>query len=191
MGWREAAFVPITHFVRRSPALPAFGLRVCVFLIAALLALLSAPANGLAADAFQKDQTPLTGLEETDTAAAPDSGSSLGRLVIGMLVVGALVVGLRWFIKRTNRDRSPRQTGSLEVVATTPLAQNRAVHLIRVGDELVLVGSAEHGVTQLRVYDAAETRALDARLDADTFTETSAGAGVGQLLGDLRKRTAR
>ena len=55
----------------------------------------------------------------------------------------------------------------------------------------MLVGSAENGVTQLRVYDAAETRSLDALLDADTFTATTVGGGVGQLLGDLRKRTAR
>ena len=161
-----------------------------MFLLAALVAALCAPATALA-EAFQKDQTPLTGLDGGDTAAAPDTGSSLGRLVIGMLIVGALVLGLRWFLKRTNRERSIQATGSLQVVATTPLAQNRAVHLVRVGDELVLVGSAEHGVTQLRVYSAAEARTLDAQLSADDFVDTNGGKGVGQLLGDLRRRTAR
>jgi flagellar protein FliO/FliZ len=111
--------------------------------------------------------------------------------VIGMLIVGALVVGLRWFLKRTNKERSVQATGSLKVVATTPLAQNRAVHLLRVGDELVLVGSAEQGVTPLRVYSGAEARTLDAQLNADDFVDTNGGTGVGQFLGDLRRRTAR
>jgi flagellar protein FliO/FliZ len=162
-----------------------------VLVFGALLALaLCAPTAALA-EAFQKDQTPLTGLGGSESASAPDTGSSLGRLVIGMLVVGALIFALRWFLKRTNRDRSVQATGSLEIVATTPLAQNRAVHLIRVGDELVLVGSAEQGVTPLRVYNAAEARTLDATLNADTFVDTNGGRGVGQLLGDLRRRTAR
>jgi flagellar biosynthetic protein FliO len=159
--------------------------------LAALLALW-APSTALGAEAFQKDQTPLTGLTETETSAASESGAGLGRLVIGMLIVGALVLALRWFVKRANRTKSPQALGGLEVVATTPLAQNRAVHLIRVGDELVLVGSAEQGVNQLRVYTAAEARTLEQQLNADEqFVETGAGLGVGQLLGDLRKRTAR
>ena len=164
-------------------------------LACAALAFLIAPAGALAADGFKKDTTPLpsdlTG-SDTASAAASDGGSGLGRLVFGLVVVVGLVLALRWFVKRANRDRtSPVPTGSLEVVATTPLAQNRAVHLIRVGDELVLVGSAEQGVTQLRVYSAAESRALDQTMNAgEQFVETSS-PGVGQILGDLRKRTAR
>jgi flagellar biosynthetic protein FliO len=174
--------------VRRSPAHRSLGLRL--LLVAALLALW-APSTALAAEAFQKDQTPLTGLSETEPTAAAEGGAGLGRLVVGMLIVGALVLALRWFVKRANRTKSPQALGGLEVVATTPLAQNRAVHLIRVGDELVLVGSAEQGVNQLRVYSAGEARTLEAQLNAaEPFTETG-GLGVGQLLGDLRKRTAR
>jgi flagellar protein FliO/FliZ len=191
MGWRGGVFRTDGPSVRRSPAHPLLGLRVRVLAFAALVvAALGTPA-GAYAEAFKKDTTPLTGLGEPETAATPDTGSSLGRLVIGMLIVGALVVGLRWFLKRANRDRGVKATGSLTVVATTPLAQNRAVHLIRVGDELVLVGSAEQGVTPLRVYSAAETRTLDAQLNADEFVDTNGGNGVGQLLGDLRRRTAR
>ena len=46
------------------------------------------------------------------------------------------------------------------MVATTQLAANRSLHLLRVGDELILVGAAEHGVTPLRVYNAGEAAAL-------------------------------
>jgi flagellar protein FliO/FliZ len=159
------------------------------------LAFLTAPAGALAADSFKKDTTPLpsdlTGTETT--TAASDGGSGVGRLIFGLIVVVGLVLALRWFVKRANRDRtSPTATGSLEVVATTPLAQGRAVHLLRVGDELVLVGSAEQGVTPLRVYSSSEARNLEQTLDAAApFVDTSGGAGIGTFLHDLRKRTAR
>ena len=161
----------------------------------AALAFLIAPAGALAADGFKKDTTPLpTDLTGSDTAsaAASDGGSGLGRLVFGLVVVVGLVLALRWFVKRANRTKSPQALGGLEVVATTPLAQNRAVHLIRVGDELVLVGSGEQGVTPLRVYTPSEARHLEQTLDAAApFVETSGGAGIGSFLHDLRKRTAR
>jgi flagellar protein FliO/FliZ len=165
-------------------------------LACAALAFLIAPAGALAADGFKKDTTPLpSDLTGTDTAstAASDGGSGIGRLVFGLIVVVGLVLALRWFVKRANRDRtSPDATGSLQVVATTPLAQGRAVHLLRVGDELVLVGSAEQGVTPLRVYSSSEARNLEQTLDAaGPFVETSGGAGIGSFLHDLRKRTAR
>jgi flagellar protein FliO/FliZ len=158
------------------------------------LAFLIAPAGALAAESFKKDTTPLpsdlTGTETT--SAASDGGSGVGRLIFGLVVVVGLVLALRWFVKRANRDRSPQGTGSLEVVATTPLAQGRAVHLLRVGDELVLVGSAEQGVTPLRVYSSSEARTLEQTLDAaGPFVDTSGGAGIGTFLHDLRKRTAR
>jgi flagellar protein FliO/FliZ len=160
----------------------------------AALAFLCTPAGALAADSFKKDTTPLpTDLTGGDSAAAAsDGGSGVGRLVFGLIVVVGLVLALRWFVKRANRDRSPQGAGSLQVVATTALAQGRSVHLLRVGDELVLVGSAEHGVTPLRVYTPAEARTLEQTLDGQ-FVETggSAGAGVGSFLHDLRKRTAR
>jgi flagellar protein FliO/FliZ len=158
------------------------------------LAFLIAPAGALAAESFEKDTTPLpSDLTSTETtAAASDGGSGVGRLIFGLVVVVGLVLALRWFVKRANRDRTPQSTGSLEVVATTPLAQGRAVHLLRVGDELVLVGSAEQGVTPLRVYSPSEARTLEQTLDAAApFVGTSGGAGIGTFLHDLRKRTAR
>ena len=163
-------------------------------LVIGALTFLCAPAGAHAADAFEKDQTPLpsdlTGGADA-TSAATEGGSSVGRLMLGLLIVVGLLLALRWFVKRTNRERSPQATGSLQVVATTPLAQGRAVHLLRVGDELVLVGSAEHGVTPLRVYGPNEARTLEQIMSSDTFVDTSGGAGIGGLLGDLRKRTAR
>jgi flagellar protein FliO/FliZ len=152
--------------------------------------------TGALADAFKKDQTPLPSDlsgSDTTTAAAGGGGAGIGRLVLGLLIVVGLVLGLRWFLKRANRERSHQAAGSLQVVATTPLAQGRAVHLLRVGDELVLVGSAEHGVTPLRVYGPAEARTLEQSLGADGFGDATggSGSGIGGMLGGLRRRTAR
>ena len=57
------------------------------------------------------------------------------------------------------RGRAPPARG-LETVATLPLGPNRSLHLVRAGDELVLVGVAEHGVTPIRTYSEDEARAL-------------------------------
>src|SRR5919199_1572418 len=45
---------------------------------------------------------------------------------------------------------------SLESLATLPLGTNRALHLVRAGTEVVLLGSAEHGVTPIRRFSEAE-----------------------------------
>ena len=45
-------------------------------------------------------------------------------------------------------------------LATLPLGPNRSLHLVRAGDEVVLVGAGEHGVTPIRTYTQAEARAL-------------------------------
>lgn len=171
--------------MRRSPA-PLLGLRV---LALAVLVLLCTPSPALA-EQFQKDKTPLTGLGGSAEAAPASSGSGIGRLVLGLAIVAGLVLGLRWLLKRANRSKSPQATGALQIVATTSLAQNRFVHLIRVGNELVLVGSAEQGITPLRVYEAAEARTLETSIGIEPFVDTGS-AGVSGLLGDLRRRTAR
>ena len=46
-------------------------------------------------------------------------------------------------------------SGVIDVVATTTLAQGRALHLVRVGDELVLVGATEQSITRLGDVDAS------------------------------------
>ena len=45
-------------------------------------------------------------------------------------------------------------------VATLPLGTNRALHLVRAGGEIVLLGAAEHSVTPIRRYSEDEARAL-------------------------------
>jgi flagellar biogenesis protein FliO len=48
----------------------------------------------------------------------------------------------------------------IDVVTTTPLGPNRSLHLVRVGEELVLIGSTDHSVTSLARLGVDESSAL-------------------------------
>jgi flagellar biosynthetic protein FliO len=162
------------------------------------------PALG-AAPAFKRDTTPLPSdiSGGTDGAHAAVSAGSTGgsalRMLLGLAIVLGLIFAIYKFMKRSadKNDKTVRAHGEMQVVASTPLAQSRALHLVRVGEELVLVGSSEQGVTRIRVYgpDAARRLGFDPYGDGGTFTPTSSptdrpGFG-GSLVETLRKMTAR
>jgi flagellar biogenesis protein FliO len=84
----------------------------------------------------------------------------------------------------------------MTVIASTPLAQARSLHLVRVGEELVLVGAAEQSVTPIRVYSAEESRRLVPAGDEGGLQPLRSGEGDrpgpgAALLDALRKLTAR
>jgi len=171
------------------------GYRIALRSVAATVVVTLLSPELALADSFQRDRTPLpsavTGVKAG--SASSSSGSGFGRLAIGLVVVLALIFAIRWLVRRSNGAKLPGGTGKLAVVATTPLGPNRAVHLLRVGPELVLLGSAEQSVTALRVYDAAETAALVAALEPEEQFAPLAGPAAGRpgFVDELRKRTAR
>jgi flagellar biogenesis protein FliO len=163
------------------------------------------PAFG-AAPAFKRDTTPLSsdisgGTDGGHTAvSAGSTGGSALRMLLGLAIVLGLIFVIYKFMKRSadKNDKTIRAHGTeMAVVASTPLAQSRALHLVRVGEELVLVGSSEQGVTRIRVYgpDAVRRLGFDPYGDGGTFTPTSSPTdrpGFGtSLVETLRKLTAR
>jgi flagellar protein FliO/FliZ len=127
------------------------------------------------------DGTPHVGL---------DVGGGLLRGVIGFaVVIGTILVIAK--VLKTNQKRKQgylprgrgRDGGLVEVISTTPLGPNRQLHLVRIGDEVILVGSGEGGITPLRKFDEDEAIALgvvdpaDAQLEGG-FADALAGAGV-------------
>jgi flagellar protein FliO/FliZ len=120
-------------------------------------------------------------------------------MVIGLAIVLGLIYGIYRLLKKfSGRDATVRDIGAMEVVATTQLSPARALHLLRVGDELVLVGSAEHGVTPIRVYSAEEARRLEVEspsppslAPAAFRTDERTGGFVSSMLEELRRRTER
>jgi flagellar protein FliO/FliZ len=72
-----------------------------------------------------------------------------------------------------------------------PLGPNRALHLVRAGRELVLVGVAEHGVTPIRTYTEEEALELGLIGEDDDLDEDPPRAGAVRWLDRLRDRTVR
>jgi flagellar protein FliO/FliZ len=122
--------------------------------------LLFAPAALAAGDG---EDTPLN-LESSGGGASQAAGSSGGglvRTIIGLAVVIGVIYGLYWVLKQVKASREERASGSgLAPLATLPLGGNRSLQLVRAGQEVVMVGVSEHGVTPIRTYSEHEARAL-------------------------------
>lgn len=167
-----------------------------------------APAHASAdasAPPLAVDRTPLpqqvidagAGTKTTTTSdpAGASSSGSIVRMIAGLAIVLAVIYAVYWLLKtygKSKRGGDPTDS-RLTVLGTTTLAPNRLLHLVRVGDEVLLVGSAEQGVTRLRVYDADALRRLGIDVDdADPSAAVRpASTGSGGLIEALRRVTAR
>jgi flagellar protein FliO/FliZ len=158
-------------------------LRVIPFAIAA--AVLAVPSRVLAA---QSEQTPLNlGEEERALDSAAPGGGSIVRTLIGLAIVIGVIYGLYWILKQVKASKEGKASGlGLSSVATLPLGGGRTVHLVRAGNELLLVGVGDHGVTLLRRYTEDEARELGLLPpDHDDTPEAPPGGWID----DLRRRT--
>ena len=115
------------------------------------------------------------------------------RTIVGLAVVIGVIYGLYWILKQVKASREETASGEgLETLATLPLGTNRSLHLVRAGQEIVLVGAGEHGVTPIRTYSEAEARALGLLERGDGRDRRGAQAGpqaTVNLLDQLRRRT--
>lgn len=166
---------------------PVALIRACA---AAFAGCLAAPALALAADG---EQTPLRldGASEKAAETVGASGGSLVRTIVGLAVVIGVIYGLTWVLKQVKGSKRETAGGDgLETLATLPLGTNRSLHLVRAGDEVVLVGASEHGVTPIRTYSEAEARALGLLKPDDEAPAASVLAPEKRhLLDRLRDRT--
>jgi flagellar protein FliO/FliZ len=172
----------------------------------AALTLAAAPGKHAAAGAakhvhkfvLHKDTTKLpASLSHPASVGASHVAASSGvltRTFIGLIVVVALIYGVYWLLKKYNGAKNGKSDGRMDIVATTALAPNRALHLIRVGEELVLVGSAESSITPIRVYSAEESAALRADFEGEPAPlrpVSGFGGGFTGFVTELRARTVR
>jgi flagellar protein FliO/FliZ len=176
-------------------------------LAAAPLCVLLAPATVFAAgsstDPYGERTTPLNLPADGGSSHASSVGAgsgSLARTFIGLAVVVAVIYGLTWVLRQMKASKEERHHGmGLSTEASMPLGPGRSVHLIRAGRELVLVGSAEHGIVPIRTYTEDEARDLGLLADA-ADDDGPAGPGVPatrvktafvDVLERLRERTVR
>jgi flagellar biosynthetic protein FliO len=177
-------------------------------LIAAALGLLLVlPQAALAvtdADVANIDTTDAGPDQATRLATGGAAGSGM-RVLLGLAVVVAVIFAVWWLLKRTNRGRVPGtgKAGVVTVLSTTAVGPNRNLHLVRVGEDVLLLGATEHGITALHTLDhetAREQGLLPEDPDGDlllpagvhAIAELSAGAPRrGGVLEELRSRTVR
>lgn len=109
---------------------------------------------------------------DKDSSSGGGGSGSVMRGILGFIVVLGSIYGIHWLLKKWGQSRLQGVTGTagvIDVVATTPLAQGRALHLVRVGGELVLVGATEQSIT--RIGD----------VDATVIGQQMGGAGKGEF----------
>jgi flagellar biosynthetic protein FliO len=152
--------------MRPSPprtAAAGWVLAIAAFLTATALSALPAAAQTTTAP-VDPETLPIPEGSAAPTSLSGDGGGTMLRLGIGLIVVMGLIAAVWFVLKRVQRSRYPaleeKGPSLIDVVTTTSLGPNRSLHLVRVGEELVLIGSTDHGVTSLARLGADESAAL-------------------------------
>src|SRR3954451_13074391 len=129
--------------------------RLSIAAFAALAGVLSRVSTALAAG---DDRTPLKLHSDTTTRTASCSGGGgLVRTIVGLAIVIGVIYGLSWVLREVKSSKEASASGhGLSSMATLPLGPNKALHMVRAGREVVLVGAGENGVTPIRTYSLEE-----------------------------------
>jgi flagellar protein FliO/FliZ len=150
------------------------------------------------APAFHEDRTLLdpnvasAGTSKGKAASVGSAGADVIRTIVGLAVVLGVIYGVYWLLKTSARSKAGRGDERIGVIATTPLAPNRSLHLVRAGDELILVGATDQSITPLRVYTADEAIMVEGGgADLPLQLPPATPSGPQTFLEALRKRTAR
>jgi flagellar protein FliO/FliZ len=164
-----------------------------VALALAIFAVHPAAALG-ATGASNGENTPLHLSGTTPTGhVSTGGGSSLVRTIVGLFIVIAVIYGISWILKTAKRSGGRSRGKALSPIASLPLGSGRSVQLVRAGNEILLIGVAEHSVTPIRSYTEAE--ALDAGLDVsdadDLDGPTEEERPFGRVIETLRRMTVR
>lgn len=167
---------------------------------ALLLLLLCLPAQAIAAGTTppKGEATPLN-LGESEPAQSAASGGGLARTIVGLAVVIAVIYGVTWVLRQMKAAQEQQSTGAggLADAAALGLGTGRAVHLVRAGNEFLLLGVTDGGIQPLRTYTEEEARR--AGLPVDEIDEVQplrpaareGARGPLVMVEQLRKLTVR
>jgi flagellar biosynthetic protein FliO len=86
------------------------------------------------------------------------------RMLIVVAFFAVLLFIARIILKRAKRNMKPGggARNGITVVATTPLAANRSLHVIQIGERNLLVGATDGGISTIAELTADEVAALGA-----------------------------
>jgi flagellar protein FliO/FliZ len=142
--------------------------RASALLGACLLACVCAcPAGAFTPASTRKPGGENTPLDLTSTTGAAHTtssgGASIVRTIVGLAIVIAVIWGLSWILRQVKagreggRESHPSSSG-LTTVAALTLGSGRSVHLVRAGNDYVLLGATEHGVAPIHRYTEEQAR---------------------------------
>jgi len=136
--------------------------------VAAGACLLAAPCSPALAAGSKAAASPATGQGEnapldlgpvTSGTHSSGSGASIVRTIVGLAIVIAVIWGLSWILRQVKAGRDPRTSSAgLTSLAALTLSTGRSVHLVRAGNDYLLLGSAEQGVVPIHRYTEEEAR---------------------------------
>ena len=118
-----------------------------------------------ALDGAQASATPAT-----STSSSSGSGFSLGggqlfslawRLGLAVVIIAGSIFALRWWGKKTAGPRST--TGFIRVIDTLAIGNGRTVHLLAMGDRVIVVGATAQQLTFLNELTEDEAQGILAR----------------------------
>lgn len=109
--------------------------------------------------------------------------SLIWRLGLVLLVLGVCIVGLRWWSKRAAGPRS--MTGYLRIVDTLPIQGGRSVHLVAVGERVIVVGATAQQLSYLA--ELKDEEASDLLAEREVTEQQSVSAFAVQLFQSLRR----
>ena len=145
--------------------LPRAATQVAALLCCRLLVWAS-PASAFTAAHTKKgtgEETPLNLGSPSTSSHTSSGGASIVRTIVGLAIVLGVIWGLSWILRQVKARRDPRVAATgLTSVSALSLSSGRSVHLVRAGNDYLLLGSAEHGLMPIHRY--TEQQALEAGL---------------------------
>ncbi len=148
----------------RAVATATAALGACV-LACTLQGAFASPASAFSpASTTGSESLPLNLKAPSTTSSATSSGgASIVRTIVGLAIVIAVIWGLAWILRQVKAGReggrdSHQSSAGLASVAALTLGTGRSVHLVRAGNDYVLLGSTEHGVAPIHRYTEEQAR---------------------------------
>jgi flagellar protein FliO/FliZ len=149
-------------------------------------------AKALAASTGENTPLHLSGSTVATHAASSGGGASIVRTVVGLAIVIAVIYGITWIMKLAKKGKTRTTGNGLSQLAHLPLGSGRSVTVVRAGNEVIVVGVAENGVTPLRTYTEAEAIANGIQVPPEApqgFDQ--AESSFGGVMHLLRRMTVR
>lgn len=97
------------------------------------------------------------GEEESVPIEGTDGGSLAGRLLISMMVIVGLIYASFWIYRQAIARRNPTANAAdasslLAIQESQSLGPNQKLHVVRMGEEVLLLGATEHSISFLARY---------------------------------------